>query len=237
MPRSNALFAALVVVFGLGIGSCGESRPSFGPPRIDLSEKKYDAGRVRQGERVEHTFVLRNGGQRDLRVSRVRAACDCTASGIEDPLEPGAIGEIQVSLDTTGQFGNVTRTVAVFSNDPATPVVFLKVIADVDFDVAANPESLYVGRVRRGDEVHIPGRLALARGTEVVRVESPGAVAEARLAAAQTDVGAWNELRLHIRVREQAPPGAFAEVVNIHTTSALTPILEVPVIGVVEEGT
>lgn len=226
---------ALLLVTLLGLTACGGPETVAKPPRLELRETAHDAGRVRQGQRVEHTFVLRNGGERDLRISRVRASCDCTAAGPQDVIEPGATGEIPVSFDTTGQFGSVTRTIGVFSNDPSAPAVLLKLTADVDFDIAAIPARIYVGRVRRGAEVRVLGRVALAGGAEVVRIQSSGQVADARLLGSPTDAGAWNERRLQIRIRDQAPPGAFTAVVTIHTTSARTPVLTVPVVGVVEE--
>lgn len=224
-----------LVVSSLGLSACTGPETVARPPRLELNETTHHAGRVRQGDPVNHAFVFRNRGERDLRISRVRASCDCTATGPRDAVEPDATGEIPVSFDTTAQFGSVARTVTVFSNDPSAPAVLLKLTADIEFDVAASPTQIYVGRVHPGDEVRVLGRVALAGNTEVVRIESPGAVADARLVGAPTDAGAWEERRLQVRIREQAPPGAFSEVVTIHTTSARTPVLTVPIVGVVEE--
>jgi hypothetical protein len=230
----------VVAPFLIGVvtlASCSETTIVAKPPLIELAETRYDAGRVRQGERVEHTFVFRNAGQRDLRISHVRPSCDCTATGAESVVPPGQTGEIVASFDTAGLAGEVTRTTAVFSNDPSAPVVHLKLIASIDFDVAANPPSFYVGSVQPGEEVRVQGRLAVAAGNEIARIESPGSVVEARLVEPAAAGAPAAERRFRVRIRDQAPAGAFTENVIVHTSSPRTPTLPIAVVGVVEENT
>lgn len=223
----------LLAIAALGLGACATE--GIAPaPRLEIAATIHDAGRVHQGERIEHTFVFRNGGGRDLRINRVRASCDCTAGSVPGPIPPGAVGEIPVSLDTTGRFGRITRSIAVFSNDPAAPALVLKLVADVEFDIAADPPQFYVGRVRAGDEVRVLGRVVLADRTEIMRVESPGPVAKVHLSPSVAAEG-WSEHRLKVHIRENAPPGPFTDSATLHTTSARTPELSIAILGVVEE--
>jgi hypothetical protein len=234
--RSCVAASATFLTAISALAGCGETPFVAGPPRIELAETQSHAGRVRQGERIEHTFVFRNAGQRDLRISRVRPSCHCSAAAAAAVVPPGRTGEIATSFDTTGLAGEVTRTTAVFSNDPSSPVLHLKLTADIDFDIAADPPAFYVGTVHRGEEVRVQGRLLIAAGKDIVRIESPGTVAEARLLV-PTDGAAPEERRFRVRIREDAPAGPFTDNVIVHTSSSRTPTLTVAVVGAVEENT
>jgi hypothetical protein len=227
--RALARYAVIACVFTAG---CGEAE-SRAPARIVLGETTFDAGHVSQGAKIEHEFVLRNAGERDLRITRVRSSCDCTAAA-DSPVAPGATAEIHASLETEGLFGDVTRTVVVFTNDPSTPAVLLKLKADVGFDVAANPRRFYVGRVAPGEDVRVQGRIMLGGGTRVAALESTGAVVTARLVEPAAGSVAADERRFQIHVRDGAPAGPFSEEVVVRTNSSATPALAVPVSGVVE---
>ena len=47
-------------------------------------------------------------------------------------MEPGDSAEIRVSLDTTGKFGNVHKTVTIKTNDPVQPSVDVPLSAVVE---------------------------------------------------------------------------------------------------------
>jgi hypothetical protein len=64
---------------GLALCACAEPDPGAAA-RIELAETAFNAGRVRQGTRIEHAFAFRNAGGHDLRVTRVRPSCGCTAA-------------------------------------------------------------------------------------------------------------------------------------------------------------
>ena len=231
-PRSFSILAlALMACLTL---SCSEAEPGV-PARIAFGEKAFDAGRVQQGAKIEHTFVLRNSGERDLRIRRLRTSCDCVVTTGGDGVVPsGATAELGASFDTAGLFGDVTRTIAVFSNDPSSPAVLLKLKADVAFDVAANPRRLYVGRVDPGEDVRMPGRVVLDSGAEVVGIDTGGTVIAARLVEPVAGSVAMRERRFQIHIQDNAPRGPFTEAVTVRTTSDSTPSLTIPVTGVVE---
>jgi hypothetical protein len=221
-------------VIGLCFFACGESTPGSAP-RIQFAETTFDAGRVAQGARVEHVFVFRNGGERDLRVTRVRSSCDSTAGvSSETTIAPKSTAEVTASLDTAGLFGKVKRTISVFSNDPTAPATLLHLTADVDFDVAAEPRRLWVGRVHPGDAVTMQGRIILDGGTQVTGIESSGPVVTAELVEPAFGSPPQNERRFQVRIAESAAPGQFTNQVTVHTTSRSTPMFAIPVVGVVE---
>jgi hypothetical protein len=229
--RRTGLFRASLIA-GLALLGCGQADPGAAA-RIDLAETAFDAGRLRQGVRIEHVFVLRNTGGHDLRITRLRPSCDCSATIDTDAaIAPGSTAEITAACDTSGSFGHIVRTVSVFTNDPVTTAVRLELSAEVDFDVAANPRQLYVGRVRAGDEVRTQGRIVFGGGAQITAIESSGLVS-ARLVET-AGAGPHPERRFQVRISDQAPPGSFTNEITIRTTSPTTPVLTVPVVGIVE---
>jgi len=234
MCRPDLSSALVVLIVCLVTDGCAEVEPGA-PARVAFGATVFDAGHVQQGDRVEHAFVFRNSGDRDLRITRIRASCDCVAVKEIDSVVPGgATAEIAASLDTAGLFGDVRRTIAVFTNDPSSPAVLLKLEAEVDFTVAANPRRLYVGRVRPGDDARTFGRVVLDGGAEVTAVGSDGAVITPHLVEPAAGSVPAPERRFRIHIQEQAPAGPFTEAVTVRTTSRATPSLTIPVTGVVE---
>jgi hypothetical protein len=225
------LLAFSLIVASLILG-CGEPAPQAAA-RIELAESSFDAGRIAQGTRVDHIFALRNAGGHNLRITRVRTSCDCTATiDTQSAIPPGATAEIAASCDTTGAFGDITRTISVFTNDPTKTSIQLRLNATVDFDVAAKPRQLYVGRVRAGDTVKVQGRIVLGSGVQIARIDSGGPIVTANLV--EVTGGVPGERRFQVRIAENAPAGEFTNELIVRTTSPKTPVLTVPVIGTVE---
>ena len=88
-------------------------------PQINFDEESYDFGNIRQGDVVTHHFVIRNNGNEDLQIERVRASCGCTAAAPDkDVLTPGDSTTVKVTFDSNGRKGVQKKYVYVFSNDP-----------------------------------------------------------------------------------------------------------------------
>jgi hypothetical protein len=203
------------------------------PPRIVYDTTTHDFGHAGQGTAVRHVFALQNAGGRDLRIDRVRAGCGCTAEAATLVVAPAGAGAIEVTCATKDDFGSTTRTVAVYSNDPAQPVSTLTLRGEIDADVAADPPQLYIGRIRRGQTAPNAVRVAIATATTVVAlIEPSGAVVEPVIEPAAPG---GLERRVRVGIKSDAPLGRFTETVAVRTSSAQRPLLAVPVTGIVEE--
>src|SRR5689334_14033362 len=78
--------------------------------RIDSST--FDFGKVVQGSKVTHDFVVKNTGNADLKIEQVIPTCGCTAANAADPtIKPGAETTIHVEFDTTAFTGEKIKTV------------------------------------------------------------------------------------------------------------------------------
>ena len=193
----------------------------------------YDFGRVRQGIEVAHAFTFRNAGGLDLIIDNVRTGCGCTAALTSARTIPAQQqGSVAVAFDTAREFGRRTRTVTVYSNDPAQPVATLTLVGDVDAELAADPPELYLGHVRRAQTARNTVRLVAPR-TAVGRLETSGRVIEA---VVRDPLPGTTDRQLSITIRKDAPLGPFKEAVVVHPQAARLPGLTIPVSGVVDDG-
>lgn len=202
------------------------------PPRISFDHARYELGEVREGEAVEHAFPFRNLGELDLTIDRTRSTVDCVATlPAGRTVRAKTSGVLQVALDTSGQAGELRRTITVYTNDPRKRTVLLTLAGTVVADVVVDPKQLYVGPVTRG-------LLASKTFTATVRNESirVGAASEENpYVTLRTKISpdGTNDLALEIQVAGDAPFGPFDQIVRVPTSSPHQPALRLRVAGIV----
>ena len=95
-------------------------------PVISFDESEYDFGTIQQGDKINHTFVFTNEGQRDLIIRNTKAGCGCTASEPDKKvLAPGEQGSIEVKFNSFGKKGKQRQRITIIANDPENPVTKL----------------------------------------------------------------------------------------------------------------
>ncbi len=106
-------------------GSCvnkSEKQASESGQEIYFAQTTYDYGEIEEGSDGLYTIEFKNISDFPIIVNHVRASCGCTApSWPEEPVEPGASGEIEVKYNTrlTGSF---MKSVYVYSTAENSPV-------------------------------------------------------------------------------------------------------------------
>lgn len=89
-------------------------------PKLMLDQNQFDFGKVVEGKLVETKIGFKNTGEAPLEIIDVKTSCGCTAALLSSKkLNPGESGNVRIELDTTGREGKLTRTVTLFTNDPA----------------------------------------------------------------------------------------------------------------------
>lgn len=88
----------------------------------------YDFGEIKQGDVVDHTFIVKNAGTKPLVITNVRASCGCTVPvKPSQPILPGKTGEIKVTFNSAGKIGAQTKGITVYSNGvPAQGILYLR---------------------------------------------------------------------------------------------------------------
>ncbi|WP_194777356.1 DUF1573 domain-containing protein [Pararhodonellum marinum] len=100
-------------------------------PVIDFNETSVDFGDITQGDKVEHTFVLKNTGSAPLVISNVAATCGCTVpKWPKEPIAPGSSAEIKVTFNSAGKMGKQNSVVRIYSN-ASEPIEKVSLISNV----------------------------------------------------------------------------------------------------------
>jgi hypothetical protein len=104
-------------------------------PKIQFESVTFDAGKIIQGEKMNHAFKFTNTGGSELIITGAKPSCGCTASAPENTeIPPGQSSQINISFDSTGRTGSQTKNVTVSSNDPLTPSLVLTFTCEIVVD-------------------------------------------------------------------------------------------------------
>jgi hypothetical protein len=97
--------------------TAGESAVAKDGPRIFFEKTTHDFGRLKEGERLEYSFVFTNKGNADLLIDHCSGSCGCTVpEWPKDPIRPGEQGKIKVSFDSQGRSGMNDKTITILAN-------------------------------------------------------------------------------------------------------------------------
>ena len=84
---------------------------------IQWLDSVQDLGKIREGQKLEVTFRMKNIGNKPLVVQSVSASCGCTVpSKPEEPVMPGAEASIKAIFDSQGRSGMNHKTLTVMAN-------------------------------------------------------------------------------------------------------------------------
>lgn len=125
--------------------SPAETKPAATPSPascISFLELGFNFGKVKEGEIVQHDFIIKNTGNTDLCIYKVDVACVCTAAlPVPQLIKPGGQGVLKVSLNTTRKFdGEYLEDINLYTNDPKNPFVKLMIKADITNSTASAAE-------------------------------------------------------------------------------------------------
>ena len=221
----------LPVFLGVGV-SLGPAVAVLAGPRLVVTVPTFDFGAVERGTRIEHVFRVRNDGDAPAAIRGVDRACACTVGAAsEDPLAPGRELWVSVGLDTSQLGGATAKAVTVRTDDPQAPALRLVLQGTVLSDLLADPAVLYVGEVRRGDDVQRSTGLRPGRPTQpppqVLGVTARGPFVVPRV----TEDGSGG-LRIAVRIAADAPPGRFRDEIVVRTNQTKVALV-MPILGVV----
>ncbi len=115
---------------------------------IEVTEPTHDFGVKWIGPKFDHTFVIKNAGDKTLEISRVKPSCGCTVAGnYPRKIEPGQSGEFPFSIASTKLRGRFTKSITISSNDPVTPDLRLQLKGEVKRYVDVSPANANFGKI------------------------------------------------------------------------------------------
>jgi hypothetical protein len=105
-------------------------------PVITFDSSTCNFGILAIGEKFPHTFRFTNTGNSPLIITQVNPSCGCTTAKDwpQQPIAPGESGQISVEFNSTGNSGNVDKSISVLTNCiPAVEVLRIQgIVIGVD---------------------------------------------------------------------------------------------------------
>lgn len=224
---ARAVVSVLAVTFTL-----------WAQPKLEIvGGDTYNWGKVGpKDDPLKAKITLKNVGTEVLKIERVQPGCGCTTAPLDKTeLNPGESATMDVSLRIGGATGPITKSVAIYSNDPSAPTKTLWLKAEVVRPLAFTPAQYFVFiDMRVGQE---------AKATLTVKNMSQQ---EVRLYDIETTPGLTlnlknntvlkpgQQIELVARVIPQQK-GYYSAMVRMKTSHPEYPTLEIPVYGNVLE--
>ena len=86
-------------------------------PVMTFTEKEFDFGTIKEGDKVEHVFTFTNTGKADLVIVDAKGSCGCTVPVFKkEPIKPGETSEMKVTFDSNGKPGAQQKSVNITAN-------------------------------------------------------------------------------------------------------------------------
>ncbi|MCH9650715.1 MAG: DUF1573 domain-containing protein [Deltaproteobacteria bacterium] len=235
----SLLSNAILALAGVGLWVLPLAAQDAAAPKAVVSETILDLGIVPKGDQAKFEFVVRNEGTAELEITEVRPACGCTVAQFESRIPPGGSGKITAVLDTTNLYGANSKTLTVFTNDPANATMVLTVKSDVKPYLAASPGYARFNTVQLEHEGTITQNLWAEDGNDfkVVSAEAPYPFMRTSFREAteeeKIEKGKGRQWLVDITLASDAPVGALTKHLVITTDHPKQKWVKIPVSGFV----
>jgi hypothetical protein len=189
-----------------------------------------DFGSVPRGPTLTHPFRIVNKTNAQVHISSVRVSCGCTsAQALKTTLAPGQETAIVISMDTRRFVGSKNVTVYVQFDQPKFDEVQLWVQANSRDDVSVLPESLALGKIKRGASASATATVSFL-GNQ--KWEITGATCDSNYVQTSCELvrreGGEVAYKVTATMRPDAPAGKWFTDVWLKTNNPASPKIRVP---------
>lgn len=194
----------------LGAVSASAQSSLFEGPLIRFKERQVHFGDVKQASQVKHRFEFTNEGTEPLLIEKVEASCGCTAAAPSDSLiQPGASSGVDVTFSTRDFEGEVSKVVAVYTNDPGEPRIDLLITANVIPLIYVEKDWIDFGQVQSGSRPQVGILISAEEGTGFKIGEIKGGEAFVDWNVIPVSTPDRIGYRVEAKLRPDVPLGAF----------------------------
>jgi len=145
---------------------------SFAAARIECVNKVFDFGIMHDGQSAEHIFTIKNTGDEELAIGKIRACCGSTAVISSKSIEPGKTATLTAKLPLLNRYGKQDKNIFIASNDPKTPYFQLKFIGDVQRRVTIEPRSVKFMDLKLGQKAEQVVTVTSTLPMNIIKIES-----------------------------------------------------------------
>lgn len=213
--------------------------PVAAKPTVSLAEPVKDFAIIAKGDKIDHSFAIRNEGDEPLEISDVRPACGCTVADFDKIIAPGKVGYVKAVLDTSTFDGPIAKSIAVFTNDAENPKLQLVIKAEVRPFIGVDPGYARFNYVQGEKTGSVTQSLWAPDGTDfsVVGVKVPYDHLDVTFHEASADerVGEvkGKQWRVEIGIKGDAPVGALRDYVELQVDHPRQKVVKIAVSGFV----
>lgn len=159
MKIQRVLLALPAIMLMSILPMAAQQKNELAPGKADAAQKEappkktgtiqmvdsFDWGTVAPGK-LEAEIEIKNVGAGLLTISRIQPSCGCTVPQAlsDSTLEPGQSVMMHLSLDGANRSGPQHKSVAVYTDDPNNATKIVKLTANIQRDVAFNPDVQYL---------------------------------------------------------------------------------------------
>ncbi len=207
------LVCVVTLVFGAGDAAGQEWARSM------FEKTEHDFGIVPRGSKTEFEFVMTNKYKEPVHIASVRSSCGCTSPRLQkSELITYEKSAVIAEFNTRSFIGQKSAVVTVTFDRPYYAEVQLLVKGNIRSDILTEPGEVQFGEVDVGAMKNADVRVSRSGDPkwEIVDVRSSNqhlAVTLDRAVFGQNRV----QYTLHVRVKETAPAGEFADEILIVT--------------------
>lgn len=98
-----------------------------------LDSTSKDFGKIKEGQKLEVAFRFKNTGDKPLVIQHVQPSCGCTvAEQSQEPVAPGADGQIRATFNSEGRTGVNHKTLFVTANTKGSQSHSLQFVVEVE---------------------------------------------------------------------------------------------------------
>ncbi len=114
--------AGLVLLLSAGVYgvAAAQGKPAAKAPKAVVEQNTVDFGEILEMQNVEHTFFIKNAGNAELQILRVKPSCGCSVAEYDKVVAPGQMGKVHIKIDGKKiGAGAFDKGFMVKTNDPA----------------------------------------------------------------------------------------------------------------------
>jgi hypothetical protein len=227
-------FSALASLSALIVVVCSTVACADTGPLASVSNDLYDFGRVMQGQRVVHEFEVRNIGDADLALQRIAPSCGCTAAAVtSSTIKPGTSEKVRVTFDTSGMFGDKTKTVSILTNARDNQELTLKLKGSVARGLTVTPERLVFGELSQSASLPARTQEVTLKVNDDVSWEVERVTTSSRYLAINEMSAVNGARRYSVSVQPDAPKGELRERLLVEFKDSATAPINIPVTATV----
>lgn len=221
--------------FSVALAVC-ISAAACAAPKIQFDKESLDFGKVKSGDPISVTYKVTNTGDSDLQITGVKSSCGCTkAEARKTTLAPNESTSIDAVFNSSGFGGQITKSIAITSNDPTRQSLSLSLRGEV-IPLAKVTPALYSFGDKRKNAIST-FMLSVAPTDpatfSIVRVEpSPHVTIKSFRKVDARSGGYW---QIFAVLNTGSASGRVAEFVKIQTNADKNPTMSVMVYGNVTE--